>query len=304
MQLRGSIPALITPFDHDNQIDFDALSRLLEWQIASGSSAIVVAGSTGEAHMLTADEYPALIAFVVKHVANRIPVIAGTGASSSHATEQQCKVAQENGADACLVVTPYYVKPSQEGLREHYLHIAKQAKLPVILYNVPSRTGTDLLPKTVQQLAGHPNIIGLKEAVADISRMQMLQELTSDTFVWLSGDDDSCLEACQSGAQGVISVAANFAPAAMSELMGLVRRKHWCEAHTLHRKLRSVYRLMAFAGNPSSVKWAMARMDWIKAIIRLPLMMPDQNEQQQGEKILAELARLNLVEAGLEQGIA
>ena len=191
MKIHGSVCALVTPFGSDGALDLAAFGRLLDFQIAGGTQAVVVAGSTGEAHMLEHDEYDRLLAFAVEHVAGRIPVIAGTGEAGTAKTVAITQRARSLGADAALVVTPYYVRPTQEGLRRHFLEVAEHGGLPVILYNVPSRTGCDLLPETTATLREHGAIIGIKEARGDAERIRRTAELVRSDFVYLSGDDAS-----------------------------------------------------------------------------------------------------------------
>ena len=216
MQLSGSLTALITPFDAAGAVDFAAWQRLIVWQVKSGIDGIIVAGSTGEAAALTDDEYSALIRSAVKQVAGRIPVLAGTGQSNTAKTIAQTRLAKSSGADIALVVTPPYVRPTQAGLIEHYQMVADEGGLPVVLYNVPGRTGCDMQPETVAVLCMHPNIIGLKEARGDVERWNALYPLGSAHFSLLSGDDETFVRAIQGGASGVISVASNAVPGTFS----------------------------------------------------------------------------------------
>ncbi len=212
LNIHGSICALVTPFDADGELDLAAFGRLIDHQLSGGTQALVVAGSTGEAHMLEPDEFDRLLAFALKHVAGRVPVIAGTGEAGTAKTVAATRRAARLGADAALVVTPYYVRPTQEGLRRHFLQVAELTGVPIILYNVPGRTGCDLLPATVAELRDHPAIIGIKEARGDDERIGELAALSRDDFVYLSGDDHTAGIAMLAGAAGTVSVVANLVP--------------------------------------------------------------------------------------------
>ena len=214
MHPTGLITALATPFDEAGALDLDAWCRLLQWQLARGMQGLVVAGSTGEAAMLEDAEYDALLRLAVETVAGRVPVLAGTGQSGTARTIAQTRRAAAAGADAALVVVPPYVRPTQAGLLAHYRAVAEQGGLPVLLYNVPGRTGADMLPDTVAELASHERIVGIKEAVADPSRMAALVALRGPGFSVLGGDDGSDCDAMHAGAEGLVSVGSNAAPAA------------------------------------------------------------------------------------------
>ena len=218
MRLSGSITALATPFAADGAVDTDAFARLIDLQVAAGTSAVVVAGSTGEAAALEDSEYRALLAFAVHRIGGRIPVLAGTGASSTTRTLTLTRLAADIGADAALVVTPPYVRPTQSGLLAHYRAVAEEGGLPVVLYNVPPRTGCDLLPETAGALSAHPNIVGIKEARAEPDRMQALLRHRGEGFAVLSGDDPTAARAMLAGADGVVSVASNVVPGAFRRL--------------------------------------------------------------------------------------
>lgn len=223
MSISGLITALATPFKADGALDPDGWQRLLAQQLKGGVQGVVVAGSTGEASTLSDDEYDGLLRSAVAAFGGKVPVLAGTGLSGTARTIALTKRAAANGATHALVVTPPYVRPTQEGLRQHYLAVAEQGGLPVVLYNVPGRTGCDLLPETVAELAGHPNIIGIKEAVGDTTRLKALLELRSDSFAILSGDDGSAARSMLSGADGLISVGSNVLPGAYRTLCDLAR---------------------------------------------------------------------------------
>lgn len=270
VSIAGSITALATPFNPAGDVDFEAWSRLIDAQIAGGTQALVVAGSTGEAAMLSDDEYDALLKQAVAQVAGRVPVLAGTGLSATAKTIESTRRAKALGADAALVVTPPYVRPSQAGLVAHYLAVAEQGGLPVMLYNVPGRTGCDMLPETVAALAGHSAIIGIKEAVSAPERVDALLKLKSADFVVLSGDDPTACRAMLAGADGVISVASNVLPAAFRRLSDLVCAGDADAAQALDATLRPLCDFIGCEPNPIPVK-ALLRRFGIGDGLRLPL---------------------------------
>lgn len=272
MRPHGSITALATPFATNGDVDFDAWSALLARQLEAGTQAVVVAGSTGEAAALNDAEYVALLTAAVRIVAGRAPVIAGTGLSSTAKTVAQCRIAEAAGADAALVVTPPYVRPTQEGLRRHYLDVADHGGLPVLLYNVPGRTGCDLLPETVAQLAPHPGIVAIKEARPDAERMQALLALRSAGFAILSGDDPTACAAMLAGADGVISVASNVVPASFRRLAELARAARRDDAVALDTELQPVYALLGIEPNPIPVKAVLSELGLCRDVLRLPLL--------------------------------
>ncbi len=271
MQLSGSLTALITPFDAAGAIDFAAWQRLVEWQIKSGIDGIIVAGSTGEAAALSDDEYGELIRTAVKYVAGRIPVLAGTGQSNTAKTIAQTRLAKSCGADIALVVTPPYVRPTQAGLVEHYQMVADQGGLPLVLYNVPGRTGCDMQPETVAALCRHPNIIGLKEARGDEERWSALYPLSSAHFSLLSGDDPTFVRAIQGGAAGVISVASNVVPGTFSKICRHLQAGEIEQAISLNRQLQDLYDFLGCEPNPIPVKAILTRLG-CGIGLRLPLM--------------------------------
>ena len=266
----GSITALATPFTVSGDLDLDAWDRLLNVQIAAGTQAVVVAGSTGEANALSDDEYSTILRRAVEVAAKRIPVLAGTGLSSTAKTIELTRRAAALGADAALVVTPPYVRPTQAGLIAHYRALADDGALPVVLYNVPGRTGCDLLPATVSELAKHPRIIAIKEARAEPQRMTELLALRSPEFAILSGDDPTAARAMLAGADGVISVASNVMPAAMRRLCDLARDGKRAEAEALDAELQSLFDFMGIEPNPIPIKAILARQG-IGYGLRLPL---------------------------------
>lgn len=267
----GSIVALLTPFSEDGGIDFEALKKLLSFHVGAGTSALVIGGTTGESATLEPHEFEQLLGEAVRLVGGAIPVIAGTGsASTEHAIRQSLK-AESLGAAAVLVVTPYYNRPTQAGLSEHYRAVAEAVSIPLIMYNVPSRTAVDLRPETAAELARHPGIVGLKEAVADPARVKYLVAQCGPDFEVLSGDDPSCLEAMRAGARGVISVAANIVPRQMCELCEAAAVGDWGRAERINGRLSRLYETLAFETNPIPVKWAAFEMGLAGPMIRLPL---------------------------------
>ena len=294
MNIRGSICALVTPFAADGALDLAAFGRLLDYQIGGGTQALVVAGSTGEAHMLEHHEFDRLLAFALEHVAGRVPVIAGTGEAGTAKTAALTRRAQALGADAALVVTPYYVRPTQEGLFRHFTAVADEGGLPVILYNVPGRTGCDLLPDTVARLREHPAIIGLKEARGDRERISALAELVRADFVYLSGDDGSAGEAMLAGAAGTVSVVANLVPQAFRALCDAATGGHRAATERCHAVLEPLLRALDCAPNPIAVKAGMPALGLGLSLPRLPLVElndgPDRARLHQALSSLASLA--------------
>lgn len=264
----GSLVALVTPMQANGEVDFSALKKLIDWHLENGTNAIVVTGTTGEAPTLEHEEQLAIIRSAVEQVAQRIPVIAGTGTNCTRKTIALTKEAMELGVDACLLVTPYYNKPTQEGLYRHYLTIAEAVPIPQILYNVPGRTGCEILPATVERLLGVPNIIGIKEG-----RVEQAKEFISrcpglDVF---SGDDISALDIILLGGKGVISVTANVAPKTMAELCRAALEGQRDLAMKLNQQLLHLHKDLFLETNPIPVKWAMQAMGLIQSGIRLPL---------------------------------
>lgn len=272
MNLSGSICALATPFIAEGKLDLDAFSRLIERQIAGGTQGLVVAGSTGEAHALSDDELATLVRQALHQVAGRVPVLVGSGGANTAKTLAATRRAAELGAAAALVVTPYYVRPTQEGLLQHYRAIADEAGLPVVLYNVPGRTGCDLLPATVAELAAHPRIVAIKEAVADPARMQALLPLRNSGFRVLSGDDGTACRSLLDGADGVISVANNLAPALFRALCDAARGGQREQAEALDRRLQPLFDALGVESNPIPLKWGLSLQGLGSSRPRLPLV--------------------------------
>ena len=266
----GSIVALVTPMQADGAVDNGALDRLVEFHITQGTNGIVAVGTTGESPTLSVEEHIGVVRRIVERAAKRIPVIAGTGSNSTTEAIEQTELAKQAGADACLSVTPYYNKPTQEGLYRHYKTIAEAVAIPILLYNVPGRTACDLKPETVERLASIPNIVGLKEAPS-IERNRELLSRVGGRMALFSGDDDLACESVLMGFQGVISVTANVAPRQVRAVIdaALAGRKE--EARRLDAGLQNLHKAMFVESNPIPVKWALARMGLIDDGIRLPL---------------------------------
>jgi len=268
---KGSIPALVTPMRDDGTIDFDAWDTLLDFHLQQGTDGVVVGGTTGESPVLERSELEELVRRARMRVAGRMPVIAGSGTNSTAKSIALSKAAQAAGADALLVVTPYYNKPTQEGLFRHFSAIADAVDIPVILYNVPGRTGCDMLADTVARLSRHPRIAGVKEATGDIARGEAILQQSRPGFVLLSGDDPTAAQLIRIGARGVISVTANVAARAMHELCVAGLEGRHDEAATLNERLMPLHEAMFVESNPIPVKWAVHRMGLIGPGIRLPL---------------------------------
>jgi 4-hydroxy-tetrahydrodipicolinate synthase len=293
LKLSGSICALATPFrPADDALDLDAFARLIDYQIEGGTRALVVAGSTGEGAALEADEFAQLLAFTVQKVDKRVPVIAGTGLQSTAKTIAQTRLAAEIGADAALVVTPPYVRPTQEGLYRHFSEVAERGGLPIILYNVPTRTAVDLLPETVARLHQHSGIVGIKEAVADAARMTELLSLRTESFAVLSGDDATFVRAMLAGADGVISVATNIAPAAVQALCVICAQMQTDAATLADQKLQALYAWLGVQPNPIPVKWGLEQLGLGSAHLRLPLLPLAEAYHSEGRAVLSDLGLL------------
>ena len=269
--IRGSIVALVTPMLPDGSVDDAALVRLVDWHVERGTDAIVSVGTTGESATLDEDEHCSAIARTVELAAGRIPVIAGTGANSTTEAITLTRCAKAAGADACLLVTPYYNKPTQEGLYLHHKAIAEAVDIPQILYNVPGRTAVDMLPETVARLAGVPNIVGIKEATGDLARISRIRELAGPDFAIYSGDDATAREAMLLGADGDVSVTANVAPAIMHQMCAAALAGDAQRAAELDAAVSGLHKALFVESNPIPVKWALVWMGMIDKGIRLPL---------------------------------
>jgi len=255
----------------DSAVDREALGRLVEFHVEKGTDAIVAVGTTGESATLPEAEHCEVIRMIVEMAAGRLPVIAGTGANSTIEAISLSRCAREAGADACLLVTPYYNKPTQEGLYLHHRAVAEAVSIPQILYNVPGRTACDMQPETVARLAGLPNIIGVKEATGKLERVGDLRWLCPDDFLLFSGDDETACDFMLLGGNGVISVTANVAPAAMHELCVKAMAGERAAAREIDRRLLGLHRGLFLEANPIPVKWAVARLGLIQNGIRLPM---------------------------------
>ncbi len=269
--LKGSMVAMATPMHDDGVVDDLSLGRLVEFHIESGTDAIIAVGTTGESATLDHQENNQVIARIVELVNGRIPVIGGTGSNSTHEAVTMTRCAKDSGVDACLLVTPYYNKPTQEGLYRHYMTIAEAVDIPQILYNVPGRTACDMLPDTVARLSGVDNIVGLKEATGDIQRIRDLIAACGSDFGIYSGEDWMGLDTILEGGHGVISVTANVAPAAMHEMCSLALQGDGKAARQIDQRLRSLHDALFVESNPIPTKWALHEMGLIGAGIRLPL---------------------------------
>ena len=269
--ITGSIVALVTPMHPDGAIDWQALARLIELHIESGTAGLGVVGTTGESPTLTVPEHCEVIRFAVEQAGGRIPVVAGTGGNSTHEAIELTVSAAEAGADYSLSVTPYYNRPTQKGLFEHFQAVARAVNLPIILYNVPGRTGCDLLNETVVQLSQIDNIVGIKDATGDVYRGSRLIEAVPDGFAVFSGDDATALDLMRHGAKGNVSVTANIAANDMAAMCHLALAGEWEVAAGINAKLANLNDLLFSEANPIPVKWAMAHRGMIDIGIRLPL---------------------------------
>lgn len=267
---RGSMVAVVTPMQADGALDFAALAGLIEFHIENGTDALIAVGTTGESATLDFEEHIAVVAKVVELVRRRIPVIAGTGANSTREALHLTQRAMAAGADACLLVTPYYNKPTQEGLYRHYKLIADSVPIPQILYNVPGRTACDMKPETVERLADTPNIVGIKEA-STLERIQELVRRCGDRLDVYSGDDGIAAEAILSGAKGNISVTANVAPRLMHEMCAAALAGDRARTEAVNRQVAGLHKALFLESNPIPVKWAVGQLGLIPPGIRLPL---------------------------------
>lgn len=296
MNLTGSMCAIATPFAPDGGLDLDAFGRLVDYQIAGGTQVLVVAGSTGESHFLDQDELARLLAVAIERVDGRVPVVVGAGAAGTAQAVASVRHVAALGADAALVGTPYYVGPTQEGMRRHFLEIADAGHLPVIAYNVPSRTACDMLPATVAELRAHPAIVGIKEAVGASARIQALAELAGPDFVYLSGDDYSACEAMLAGAGGTVSVVANLVPGVFRRLCDAACAGDKDGAAACMAALSPLLEALRCAPNPISVKAGLAMLGFGDGGLRLPLVaLADGPARDDVRKALATLVPDGLV---------
>ena len=295
--LQGSLVALVTPMLEDGSLDFNALEALIEWHIESGTNGIVSVGTTGESATVSVSEHLKIINKTINFVNGRVPVIAGTGGNSTQEAIELTQKAAELGADYALLVTPYYNKPNQEGLFQHFIKIANSADIPQILYNVPSRTACDLMPETVMRLANHQNIVGIKEALDSSERLFELIKISQSIadqkkFLVFSGDDPTFNSFMANGGDGVISVAANVVPSYISKICSLNLSHQFDEAKDLNSTLENLYELLFVESNPIPVKWMLNKMKRIQSGIRLPLV--PYNEVFH-EKTINEMIKLKLI---------
>lgn len=274
--LSGSIVALVTPMRENGDIDWAALDGLIEWHIESGTHAIVPMGTTGESATLDTDEHLQVIKRTIEVVAKRIPVIAGTGSNSTAEAIHQTQEAQALGADACLLVTPYYNRPTQEGLFQHYKAISEATTVPIVLYNVPPRTGCDMQAQTVARLANFSNIVGIKDACGDATRVKAIKDALTgsawDEFFILSGEDAQTLEMMSLGAVGTISVTANVLPALMAEFCSSYLAGDHARAQELDNRLQPVHDVLFVESSPTPTKWILSELGRMQGGIRLPLI--------------------------------
>jgi 4-hydroxy-tetrahydrodipicolinate synthase len=267
----GSMVALVTPMHADESLDSEALAQLIEFHIEQGTDAIVVAGTTGESSTLDESEHCKLIRQTVNYVKGRVPVIAGTGSNSTREAIDLTRCAMEAGADACLLVTPYYNKPTQEGLFRHHKKVAEAVPIPQILYNVPGRTACDMLPETVERLAAIPNIVGIKDATGNLGRGREILERCGDRMDLYSGDDATAMEMILLGAKGVISVTANAAPRGVHEMCAAALAGDRAKAAAVNERLAGLHEALFVEANPIPVKWVLYEMRMMPPGIRLPL---------------------------------
>lgn len=274
---QGSMVALVTPMKTDGTVDDPALEALIEWHLENKTDAIVAVGTTGESATLGFEEHCEVMRRMIEMVHGRVPVICGTGANATTEAIRLTQCAKEAGADACLLVTPYYNKPTQEGLFKHFQAIARQVAIPQILYNVPGRTAVDMAPETVARLVEEPNIIGIKEALGKVDRIRDLVAHCGEHFAIFSGDDATGCDSILAGGKGVISVTANVAPRLMHEMCAAALSGDADQAHELDSRLEGLHKALFVESNPIPVKWAMHQLGKIDEGIRLPLtwLSPD-----------------------------
>ncbi len=269
--IQGSIVALVTPMYENGAIDKESLEKLVKYHIDQGTDALVAVGTTGESATLSEDEHCEVIKTIVEYVSGRIPVIAGTGSNSTTEAINLTRKAQQAGADACLIVTPYYNKPTQEGLYLHYKTIAEAVDIPQILYNVPGRTACDMLPETIGRLSKLTNIIGVKEATGDLTRVKKIRDLAGENFAIYTGDDATSVEFCLLGGNGSITVTGNVAPRLVHEMIMAAITGDKETALAIDEKLADLHKNLFIQSNPIPVKWAVAEMGLMRQGIRLPL---------------------------------
>ncbi|MCX8083014.1 MAG: 4-hydroxy-tetrahydrodipicolinate synthase [bacterium] len=269
----GSIVAIVTPIKN-GEVDYKAFEGLIDFQLANNTSGIVVCGCTGEPATLTMEEHKELIKYTVDIVNKRCPVIAGTGSNNTREAIELTEEAEKAGADGALIITPYYNKPMPAGLYQHYKKIAESVSIPIIIYNVPSRTGISILPETVAELSQVKNIVGIKEASGSLDQVSKIISLCPDDFIVLSGDDSLTLPIMAVGGKGVISVAANIVPLQVSEMVTASLKGDWAKAQKIHIELLPIFKVLFIETNPIPVKAALGLMGMITPEWRLPLTPP------------------------------
>lgn len=279
--IQGSMVALVTPMNADNSLDWASLHKLVDWHLEQGTHAIVAVGTTGESATLSVEEHLAVVKKVVDQVNGRIPVIAGTGANSTAEAVELTQAAKDAGVDACLLVTPYYNKPTQEGLFLHHQHVARAVAIPQILYNVPGRTGVDMKTETALRIARVQHIIGIKEATGDLARAKDLIEQAPEGFAIISGDDATAVELILLGGKGDISVTANVVPRDIATMCELALVGKAQEARAINQRLLALHDAMFVESNPIPVKWAVEQLGLIQSGIRLPLTRLSEQFQPQ-----------------------
>lgn len=294
MSIEGSITALVTPMNEKGELDYESLEKLINFQIDSGISGLVAVGTTGESATIDFEDHLSLIEFFVKISNGRVSIIAGTGANSTEEALHLTKEAKSLGADAALLVSPYYNKPPQEGIYRHHAKIADEVDIPQILYNVPSRTASFIEPETVQRLSSHQNIIGIKDATGDMKNLTAViklceEEINGKNFFLYSGDDFSSLDFLKKGGHGTISVSSNVVPGIVSEICNLVHND-FSKAKKLDGKIKMLNQNLFCESNPIPVKWALYKMGLIKNGIRLPLVELDDIFKESVENSLEELS--------------
>ena len=291
---RGSLVALVTPMTESGDVDHVAFGRLLDWHAREGTDGVVICGTTGESPTVSAGEAVELLQIAVQRIGGRMPVIAGTGGNSTAEAVERTRAACELGVDGVLVVTPYYNRPPQEGLYRHFSLVADAASVPLLLYNVPSRTACDLLPETIERLSSHPQIIGIKDATGSVERGAEILRRCGDDFLLLSGDDASCRELIAAGAQGVVTVTGNVAPRLMHDMVEAALAGDAVGARELDERLSGLHTALFVESNPIPVKWALGRLGLIGTGIRLPLVaLADANR----ETVIAAMRRAGVNEA-------
>ena len=288
--ITGSIVALVTPMNNNLEVDWQALERLIEWHIEQGSNSLVAVGTTGESATLSVEEHSDVIRAMVQISNGRIPIIAGTGANCTREAIELTEAAKQAGADACLLVTPYYNKPTQEGLYLHYKAIAEAVDIDQILYNVPGRTACDIQPETVVKLSAISNIIGIKEATGDLERAAQIINTTDSQFAVYSGDDHSARELILLGGQGDISVTANVAPKLMSQMCAAALAGDAELALSIDTKLLPLHDAMFIESNPIPVKWAVSQLGLIGGALRLPMTQLTSSNQVKVKQAMKDLS--------------